>query len=87
MNPGQRYKTVIPNKDDAFLTSIHVLAENIPRKTREEPAEPIENIDENDMMKNLWLDNYKETDDLAELRKMINRTKKTYQIMLQNCIL
>lgn len=77
-NPIRKYKTIVP-KDDAFLTSIHVLSDNLPRfKSKPETyeEEPSEILNEDEMMKNLWLDNYNENDDLAELRKMINKTKK-----------
>lgn len=76
-NPNRKYRTIVP-KDDAFLTSIHVLSDNhIKPKTfvKEEEQEPQENFNEDEMLKNLWIDN-RESDDLAELRKMINRTKK-----------
>ena len=75
--PARKFKSFVP-KDDAFITSIAVLSENKPKimkKYEEEPKEEPE-INENEMLKNLWIDNYKETDDLAELRKLINRTKK-----------
>lgn len=77
-NPNRKYKTIVP-KDDAFLTAIHVLSENVPSKSlkKEEPEEEAaEELNEDEMLKNLWLDNYNDNDDLAELRKMINRTKK-----------
>lgn len=66
-------------KDDAFITSIAVLSENQPKfikKALEETQKEEPDVNEDEMLKNLWLDNYKQTDDLAELRKLINRTKK-----------
>ena len=75
--PTLKYKTVIP-KDDAFLTAIHVTSENLikPQSNPQEFEPEPEELNEDEMLKNLWLDNNSEHDDLAELRKMINKTKK-----------